>query len=296
MSRCKPTEPALQQDLGVPDALRCHRGESRKSTSVSPSTSHPRGGNGSLLSRRMAAPLLAALPVAVSSLGSTRWSFTGDIALAQAVDEPRPDFDRLIPDEVNTAWEDLGPRQVKGVVYHRLEGTAEGIDEFFRSGFQALTDYGIDDVTGELWRWNDALGVAHPDVAHPELDVSANRAPFANGPVLDPSADTAAFIADNDMNAINRDLVSISIAGFFDDPISDDCFETIAALTAYFANYAAIPWDIFPSLPDKKSYGFVRWHNEIASNKACPGSTVMNATPDIIARSRDLLRQIQEGS
>jgi len=245
----------------------------------------------------MAAPLLAALPVAVSSLVSGRWSITGDIALAQAVYEPRPDFDRLIPDVDNTGWEDVGPRQVKGVVYHRMEGTAEGTDLFFRSGIvQALVDYGIDDVTGELWRWNDALGVAHPDVAHPELDVSANRAPFANGPVLDPSADTAAFIADNGIEAINRDQVSISIAGLLDDPISDDCFETIAALTAYFANYAAIPWDIFPSLPDKKSYGFVRWHNEIASNKACPGSTVMNATPDIIARSRDLLRQIQEGS
>jgi N-acetylmuramoyl-L-alanine amidase len=294
MSRCKSTEPALQQDLKVPDALQCRRGKPHKSTTELPfirSTSRPRGGNGSLLSRRMAARLLAAFPVAVSSLVSTRWSITGNFALAQSADEPQPDFDRLIPDDVNTGWAELGQRHVKGVVYHRMEGTAEGTDEFFRTGVSALVDYGIDNVTGELWRWNDALGVAHP-----ELGVSANRAPFANGPVLGPSADTAAFIADNDNDAINRDQVSISIAGLFDDPISDDCFETIAALTAYFANYAAIPWDVFPSLPDKKSYGFVRWHNEIASTKACPGSTVMNATPDIIARSRDLLRQIQEGS
>jgi hypothetical protein len=269
--------------------------ESHSFTDVEPvgwSTSRLSGVKESLLSRRTAAPLLAALPVTVSALVSKSWSITWDVVLAQAIDELLSDVeDHLILDEENTGWQDdLGKRDVKGIVYHRLEGTLEDTDAVFRSGtVSALFDYGVDDVSGKAWRWNDALGFPHPNVR-------ADRSPFANGPVIDPSSDTAAFIADNGIDAINRDQVSISIAGFFEDAISDECLETVAALTAYFANHAAIPWDVFPALQGRKSYGFVRWHNEIASNKPCPGPVVMNATPDIIARSRDLLRQIQDGA
>ena len=47
---------------------------------------------------------------------------------------PHPDFlDRLIPDAFNRAWNDLGPRVVKGVVFHRMLGSLMGTDGYFRS-------------------------------------------------------------------------------------------------------------------------------------------------------------------
>jgi hypothetical protein len=205
---------------------------------------------------------------------------------------PPPSDNHLIPDKETAAWADLGPRQVRGIVYHRLEGTLAGSDAFFRSGAPGLYDFGVGDSDGVLWQWNDPLSEAHP-----EQGVSANRSPFANGPVLDPSPDTLAFLAanDNDLNAINRDLVSITIAGFFDDPISSSCLETVATLSAYFASRARIPWDTYPAFPDQTPYSFVRWHNEIAADKLCPGRVFMNATPDIITLTQDILRQFQLG-
>lgn len=94
---------------------------------------------------------------------------------------------------------------------------------------------------------------------------------------------------------VNRDQASIEISGGYNDPISTKLIESLAALTAYWADQAKIPWNVFPMVPDK-NYSFVRWHQEfcIGTGKICPGPVVMNATNSIISRAKAILRQYQE--
>ena len=234
---------------------------------------------------------------------------------------PHPAFqDRLIPDANNRAWNDLGPRHVKGVVYHRqLSPSNWGTDGYFRAvppggagacpepnsqfnwgGCNGLTDYGVDDETGDILMWNDPTGAAHPAVG-----VSANRSPWASGPVRAPYGNGLAFLQDHGMdeNVVNRDQASIEISGFYrdpvtgigqDEPISEACKDAVAALSAYFADQSGIPWHQYPTVPGK-TYSFVRWHQEftIGTGKICPGPDVMDATPDIVARTKEILRRHQ---
>ena len=39
---------------------------------------------------------------------------------------------RDIPSNINTAWDDLGPRTIRAVVWHRMLGSLGGTDTFFR--------------------------------------------------------------------------------------------------------------------------------------------------------------------
>jgi hypothetical protein len=234
---------------------------------------------------------------------------------------PLPNFkDNLITDAENRCWDDLGPRNIKGVVYHRQLGSNSGTDAYFRTtppggldncpgpndppnydwgGCNGLTDFGVDNSTGEILRWNDHTGAPHPGV-------SANRSAWASGPAAAPNGDGAAFLADNggDIDVVNRDQVSIEIAGwytdpesghFVDDPVSDACKDSVAALSAYFADQFGIPWNTYP-LVAGKDYNFTRWHNEFCgwNYKHCPGQLVMDETTDIINRTREILRQYQE--
>jgi hypothetical protein len=236
-------------------------------------------------------------------------------------DVPHPPYtDRLIPDADNRAWDNLGQRRVWGVVYHRQLGSNWGTDSYFRTpppggvgncpgpndppnfnwgGCNGLTDYGVDDVTGQILRWNDPTGAAHPGV-------SADRAGWASGPVSSPYCDGKAFLDDHnsDLNVVNRDQVSIEISGWYsvpdeghpnDDPISDACKDAVAALSAYWADQFHIPWDCYPRVPGK-NYNFTRWHQEfcIGTGKICPGQLVMHETTDIINRTRAILKRYQE--
>jgi hypothetical protein len=227
---------------------------------------------------------------------------------------PHPPFvDRLIPDQSNRAWNALGQRTAKGVVYHRQQGPSNwGTDAYFRTpppgglgncppadqppnfnwgGCNGLTDYGVDQHSGEILRWNDPLGQAH-------AGVSANRAGWASGPTNRQSAnaDGRAFLEDHgwDFNVVNRDQVSIEIAGFYGDPISAACKDAVAALSAHFADAFRIPWDSYPLVPGK-AYNFTRWHNEFCGMevKPCPGRVVMNETTDIINRTIAILKRFQ---
>lgn len=222
---------------------------------------------------------------------------------------PMPDFvDRLIPDANNKMWDKLGNRTVKGVVYHRQLGSNWGTDSYFRSvppgginacpppgppfvfgGCNALTEFGVDHVSGEILMWNDPTGAAHPGV-------SPNRAPHASGPVSSPFGDGLAFLEDHggDLKVVNRDQAAIEISGFFDDAISAECIESVAALSAFYADQFGIPWHVYPRVPGK-TYNFTRWHQEfcIGTGKICPGSVVMNRTGDIIDRTIEIMRHFQ---
>lgn len=215
---------------------------------------------------------------------------------------PHPAYtNRDIPGNVNIAWADLGPRSVKGVVYHRQLGTNWGTDGWFRlwsyvdpndglvkpGGAQlARTDYGVDNgPSGQILRWTDPL---------------SRISGHASGPVSAPYGDGLAFLVDNnwDLRVVNRDQVSIEIAGQYGDPISSACVESVAALSAYWADQFRIPWNAYPQVPSK-TYNFTRWHQEytIGSGKVCPGSVVMQATDQqndpLIQRTREIMRRYQ---
>ena len=203
---------------------------------------------------------------------------------------PKPAWqDRQIPDARNWAWNALGQRTVRGVVYHRMIGTLWGTDGWFRGGGggAGLTDFGIDNTTGEILQWNDHLGRGR-------AGISANRAPWASGPWNNPPGDGRAFVAKYGVNAINRDLVSLELAGNYDSPLSEAAISKIVALSAYLADQAKVPWTNYPMNP-ATGLVFTYWHNEFAglSYKACPGSVVMSATPAIIERTKAVLKKHQ---
>lgn len=212
--------------------------------------------------------------------------------------------EKWVLDIENTAWDDLGPRTVKGVVWHRMIGSLAGTNIFFRGMSAAqwtkeggLTDYGvgvggfdIDSLDGVIYRWNDPLG-------HTHTGVSADRAGWASGVVNAPYGDGLAFLNDYgyDLNIVNRDQASIEISGNYDTPLTAKSKSAVAHLTAYWADQAKIPWDAFPIIPGK-GYSFVRWHQEftIGTGKVCPGQVVMDATPVLIEMVRAILKKYQE--
>jgi hypothetical protein len=249
-----------------------------------------------VFSRRDALPLVIAIAGGGKLLGLFGRSHGLSAPRAQeATSTPSaepPWIDKLIPDASNQAWDDLGPRRLEGLVYHRLYGSLEISDNYLRScgtdlSCNALVDFAVDNKSGEVWRWNDPQGAAHP-----ELGVSANRAPWASGPVDKPDSDAQAFVGQNGVDAVNRDQVSISIAGMPDEPIEDAGLDAVAELSAYFANLAGIEVDSYPDMPNR-NYSFVRVHNQFASTKECPGQVVIDALPEITKRTQDVLRRLQ---
>jgi hypothetical protein len=213
---------------------------------------------------------------------------------------PHPPFiDRLIPDVQNRAWDDLGPRKPAGVCQHSMLGSLWGTDGYFRRGpaGRALTDYGIGGSTdspqwdGVILRWNDPRGratqVLIDDISR---QVSANRAPWANGGSDGLEGDGPSFVRRLGVAAINRDLVSIerSDGGIEQTPMSPKQFESICALTAHWFDVARVPWDRFPLNP---AFGVVTHllHYEFAT-KSCPFQPVTSRIDEIQNRVRQILK------
>jgi hypothetical protein len=96
------------------------------------------------------------------------------------------------------------------------------------------------------------------------------------------------------ISAINRDLVSLEIAGMYDSPISEAGIQKIVALSAYMADVAQVPWTNYPMSPHT-GLTFVYWHSEFQNNKPCPGDIVRAATPGIISRTKRMLKLYQTG-
>jgi hypothetical protein len=181
----------------------------------------------------------------------------------------------------------LGKRSVEGVVWHRMLGSLNGTDGYFRrDDVNALTDYGIGVLAtdgaafdGTIYRWNDPLGY---------------QSGWASGQVKAPWGDGLKFVNKYGVDAVNRRQVSIEISGHYQTPVSDPARDAVVALTAYFADQDGIPWDRFPIRP-KDGFSFVRWHNEFTgmAEKECPGAFIMVATDDWIGRIKALLRHYQ---
>lgn len=190
------------------------------------------------------------------------------------------------------AWDDLGQRTVKGVVWHRMVGYLQGTRQQFRIPGTGLTDFGVgvggwDDqsLDGILYRWNDPLG---------------RRAGWANGPASGagvPWGDGLAFVKEFGINAVNRDQVSLEISGNYGTPLTAKARATIVAFTAYWADVAKVPWDSFPIIPGL-GFSFVRWHNEFCGQayKLCPGDVVMGETATLLDMVKARLQHYQTGS
>lgn len=209
---------------------------------------------------------------------------TGEVVFGRV---PSPRWtDRQIPDRLNHAWDSLGTRRYKGLVYHRMLGTLWGTDGWFRDPRAGgLTDFGVDHNTGELLEWNSYLGVGRSGI-------SPHRSPHANGSWQNPPGDGRAFVNMFGLNAINRDLVSFEISGNYGDAISSAGRGKIVALSAYLADQAKIRWDSYPLNPHTGLI-FTYWHNEFQAEKPCPGSVVQNLTPQIIAETQALMKKHQ---
>jgi hypothetical protein len=228
---------------------------------------------------------------------------------------PLPPFiDRLIPDAHNKAWNNLGQRNANGFVLHRQLGSNWGTDKWFRFDPDTnrwpvgLTDYGQDNITGELIRWNDPLGDAHTvhatrnpvsnfwtyEDSGSAFKVGPNRAGWASGSVNEPYGDGLAFINKYGINAVNRDQVSWEIDGFYSDEWSVTAMQIAAQVCAHYAHDYGIPYDAWPIAPND-GFSFVRWHQEftIGSGKVCPGTIVMQQTSQFIEMVREVLRTYQ---
>ena len=97
------------------------------------------------------------------------------------------------------------------------------------------------------------------------------------------------------MAAINRDGVSIEIAGFEADPVSDIAFERLARLVAFWADWAGVPHGDWPINPET-GLTFIYWHCEFNGAKSCPGDVVQRLTSRLIRRVGELLREGQSGA
>ncbi len=186
----------------------------------------------------------------------------------------------------NTAWDDLGPRRALFVVLHSTYGGAGwsglmGTEGYFLGDARARarTDYGLDNVGGRIVRWTDPL---------------SRQSGYASGPYQLPSGDAPALVAKLGVYAINRDGISVEVAGGGSSPVSDVAFENMANLVAFWADYNAIPHDVWPINP-KTGVTFVYWHGEFNGEKrtTCPNAAVRARTESLIVRVRAILKAAQ---
>lgn len=185
-----------------------------------------------------------------------------------------------------------GPRQNNGVVWHRVLGTYRGTISHFSQPDTGLTDYliGNGDVDGAsldgtIVQLNDPLGA---------------RSGYASGRVILPWGDGLAFVKDRGskspmgINAVNGEQISIELSGWYLTRLTPKQRAALIALTAYYADQAGIPWDVFPEWPGH-GYSFVRWHNEFTgkAEKLCPGDVVMAETAELLDLVAQYMRQYQ---
>jgi len=202
-----------------------------------------------------------------------------------AVPRPQNFSDRIISPALNTAWTDLGTRQPRGIVLHRMLGSLDGTDAFFRStrpypygaAANARTDFGVG--VGRVYQWTP---------------LHSNIAPWASGPATDIEGDGVPFVNRYGVNAINRDTASVELAGNYGDAITPDDWQRLVELVAWLADtWMRLRHDQFPRNHD--GLWCVLWHSEFGP-KECPGSVVMNRTEELISAVQARMKRFQVGA
>ena len=179
----------------------------------------------------------------------------------------------------STAWNDLGKRIPRGIVLHRMLGTLDGTDAYFRTtaAGTALTDFGVG--AGKVYQWNDLNG---------------RRAPWASGPADGLKGDAVVFVQKYGIDAINRDCASIEIAGQYNDPVPDADMARLVELVAWLADaWLKIPAAQWPTTND--GLEAIHFHSDFTSQKPCPGPVVKNALPLLEQMVKDRLTIFQTG-
>jgi hypothetical protein len=171
-----------------------------------------------------------------------------------------------------------------GVVYHRTVGRSiKGTGDWFHNPGTGLTHYGVGAPTPD----------AGPDGAvYQWVDPRSRVSPWASGPWENPPGDGRALVAKYGVEAINGDLIAIEISGLYDDPISAKTIGAVAAISAYWADQARVPYHQYPTNPGT-GLVFTYWHSEFQAHKPCPGDVVRGNTDDIIQETKAILRRYQ---
>lgn len=182
----------------------------------------------------------------------------------------------------STAWDDLGSRRINAILLHRMLGTLDGTDAYFRNeaAGSALTDFGIG--LGKVYQWNDPFATVN----------GVWRAPWANGPATDVEGNGTAYFNRYGISAVNRDVASVEIAGYYDDPVPMSDLDRVIETVAWIADRARISWRIWPKNND--GIHCLLGHFEF-SPKLCPGSVVIGLMPEIEERVFTRLRFDQGG-
>lgn len=185
-------------------------------------------------------------------------------------------------------WDDLGPRDIKFVTLHRMVGTLQGTDGYFRKPtISSYTDFGLSTklsdpglVAGTIYLWNYPNG---------------RRAPWASGPVSAPYGDGKAIVDKYGINAVNRDGISLEIGGT-NEPIDAESWHEIVWFIAYWADQRKIPHTSFPINP-ATGISFIVWHNEFTAGtgKQCPFMWLREMTPKLIQDVKAFMKKYQEG-
>lgn len=213
---------------------------------------------------------------------------------------PHPQYQQRIIQN-SQAWNDLGARDIKAVVWHRMYGTLWGTDSYFRTDAvdKALTDYGVGVAATD--------GAANAGVILMWNDPNGRRSPWASGPVNNPIDDGAKFVNLYGRNAVNQHAVSIEISGESGSTALDaKARASIVALTAYYADQYGkrlaakgkqFDYTTWPYIPSEDNRSFVMWHGEIYDGKrnSCPGAVVQAATDGMFAEIKAILEQYQSG-
>ena len=184
-------------------------------------------------------------------------------------------------------WDNLGPRTIRFVTLHRMVGTLQGTDGYFRDPtVSSYTDFGVATATsdpaipGYIYLWNYPNGI---------------RSPWASGPLSAPYGDGLAIYQKYGINAVNRDGISLEIGGT-NEAIDDFTWNEIVHFIAYWADQCKVPWTSFPINP-ATGISFVIWHNEFTAGtgKQCPFMWLRDRTPKLIDDVQAFLKQYQEG-
>ena len=178
------------------------------------------------------------------------------------------------------------PKIPEAIIWHRMLGSWGGTNNWFHGG-NAATAYGVAvaatdgaATAGKIYEW-----IAPKNGWYGE----------SSGPAKAPYGDGLIYANEVGIESINRCSKAIEISGEYDTPLDQKARESIAAMTAYWADQRGISWTEFPHYK-AKGRSFVIWHNEITglAYKQCPGSVVMAETDALIELTREIMKRYQE--
>ena len=144
------------------------------------------------------------------------------------------------------------------------------------------TDYGVDHNTGETLRWTDPLG---------------RISGWASGPwQRGADSDGYPLVQKYGISVINRDGISIEIAGNYGDPVAEVAIQKIVALMAYHADHdMKIPYTSWPINP-ATGLTAVHDHGDFQNNKPCAGPVVKGLQARIEQLVGERLKAYQTGA